>query len=156
MYKDINGKLQITLYKKPTDRQSYLHANSEHLRSLKGSIPYSQALRITRICSRNSEFEAHINTIKDQFVKRGYEKSLIENQTKKVAKLDRSVLLAEQNKSKNASCLPLSVTFNRKTSKHKKHTSTNTGMTLVKNRFNIRRDISTSPNTSILWKSKPQ
>ena len=29
MYKDINNKLQITLCKKPTDRQSYLHAKSE-------------------------------------------------------------------------------------------------------------------------------
>ena len=66
--------------KKPADRQSYLHANSEHRRSLKENIPYSQALRVKRICSINSEFEAHINTIKDQFVKRGYEKTLIENQ----------------------------------------------------------------------------
>ena len=40
MYENIN-KLQTTLYKGPTDRQSYLHANSEHPRSLKESIPYS-------------------------------------------------------------------------------------------------------------------
>ena len=102
VYKDINNKLQTTLYKKPTDRQSYLHANLEHPRSLKESVPYTQALRVKRICSTNSEFEAHINTIKDQFVKRGYEKTLIENHIEKVAKLDRSVLLAEQNKSKKA------------------------------------------------------
>ena len=38
VYKDINNKLQITLCKKPTDRQSYLHANSEYPRSLKESI----------------------------------------------------------------------------------------------------------------------
>ena len=41
LYKDINNKLQTTLYKKPTDRQSYLHANSKHPRSLKGNIAYS-------------------------------------------------------------------------------------------------------------------
>ena len=58
MYKDINNKLKATLYKKPTDRQSYLHGNSEHPRSLKESIPYSQALRLKRTCSANSEFEA--------------------------------------------------------------------------------------------------
>ena len=48
---------------------------------------------------------AHINTIKDQFTKRGYKGTLIENQIEKVAKLDRSVLLAKQNKSKKTSCL---------------------------------------------------
>ena len=52
-----------------------------------------------------------VKTMKDQFVRRGYEKTLIENQIEKVAKFDRSVLLAEQNK--KASCLPLSVTYNR-------------------------------------------
>ena len=60
VYKEINNKLQTTLYKKPTDRQSYLHANSEHPRSLKESIRYSQALRVKRICSTNSAFEARI------------------------------------------------------------------------------------------------
>ena len=79
----------------------------EHPRSLKERIPQSQALLIIRICSTNSEFEVHINTIKDQFVKRGYEKTLTENQIEKVSKLDRSVLLAEKSKSKKASCLPL-------------------------------------------------
>ena len=34
------------------------------------------------------------------------------------------------------------------TSKHKKHTSTT--LELVKNRFNIRGDIPTKPNTSVL------
>ena len=38
--------------------------------------------------------------MKDQFVRCGYEKTLIENQIEKVAKFDRSVLLAEQNKNK--------------------------------------------------------
>ena len=64
------------------------------------------------IGSTNSEFEAHINTIENQFLKRGYEKILIENQIEKVAKLDRSVFL--RNKiSEKASCFPLSVTYNR-------------------------------------------
>ena len=68
MYKDVSNKLQT----KPTDHQSYLHANSEHPRSLKENIAYSQALRVKRSCSTNFEFEAHMNTITDQFVKRGY------------------------------------------------------------------------------------
>ena len=68
----INYKQHFTI--KPTDRQSYLQANLEQPRSLKESIPYSQALRVKIICSTNSKFQTHINTIKDQFVKREYEK----------------------------------------------------------------------------------
>ena len=37
VYKYINNKLQRLLYKKPTDRQSYLHAIPENPRSLKES-----------------------------------------------------------------------------------------------------------------------
>ena len=109
LYKDINNKLQAALYIKPTSRQRYLHANLEHPRSLKESIPYSQALLVKRICSTNPEFETLINTVEDQFIKCGYKKTLIENQIEKVVKLD----LVEQNKSNKASCLSLSVTYNR-------------------------------------------
>ena len=95
----------------PTDRRSYLPANSEHSRSLKESISYSQTLRVKRICSTNSEFKPHVNIIKYQFVKRRYDKTLIENQIEKVARLDGSVLFASQNKSEKASCLVLSVNY---------------------------------------------
>ena len=64
VYKDINNKLRITLYIKPTDHQSHLHADLEPHRSLKESMSYSQVQRVKRIYSTNSEFEAHFNTIK--------------------------------------------------------------------------------------------
>ena len=90
------------------------HSIKKQARSLKESIvARKKALRVKRIFYTNFEFEAHINTIKDQLVKGGYEKTLIENQIEKVATLDRSVLLAEQNKGKKTSYLPLSVTYNR-------------------------------------------
>ena len=37
--KDKNNTLQRTLYLKQTDQQSYLHAHSDHPKSLKVSIP---------------------------------------------------------------------------------------------------------------------
>ena len=37
--------LETTLYRKPTHEQAVLHAKTEQPRSLKSSIPYSQALR---------------------------------------------------------------------------------------------------------------
>ena len=52
IYTDKNNTLQTTLYRKPSDQQSYLHALSDHPKSLKRSIRYSQALRIKTICSK--------------------------------------------------------------------------------------------------------
>ena len=103
LYKYVNKKLQTTLYEKPTDCQSCLHRNSENPISWKESIAYSQVLGVKIICSTNSEFETHINTMKDQFLKSGYK--LVKNQIEKAKKLDRSVLHVEQNNSRKASCL---------------------------------------------------
>ena len=87
VYKDNNNNLQTNnlqiFYKKPNDHQTYLHANSEHPRSLNGSIAYSLALPIKRICCTKSEFKIHIKTLKYQFIKRGYEKTVVENQINK-------------------------------------------------------------------------
>ena len=39
------------IYRKQTDRQNFLHINSEHLISLKNSILYRQILRVKHTCS---------------------------------------------------------------------------------------------------------
>ena len=51
LYKDENNNIPTTLYRKPTDQQAFLHAKLEQPRSIKGSIPYSQALKLKTICS---------------------------------------------------------------------------------------------------------
>ena len=45
-YKDQQQKIQTAVFHKPTDQQTYLYAQSNQYKSLKDSIPYSQALRI--------------------------------------------------------------------------------------------------------------
>ena len=55
-----NSKLYTKIYRKQTDCQTFLNINSEHAKSLKISIPYSQALRIKRICSKTTDFEHHL------------------------------------------------------------------------------------------------
>ena len=93
IYKSSNGKLQTTLYTKPTDRQSYLHSKSYHPNSCKQSIAYSQALRIKRICSDPLEFEKHSTKLSSKLTERGYNPKLIEKQINKARDSNRQDLL---------------------------------------------------------------
>ena len=49
VYKDQQHKIQATIFRKPTDQQTYLHAQSNFPKSLQDSIPYTQALHIKTI-----------------------------------------------------------------------------------------------------------
>ena len=103
--------IQTTIYRKQTDRQNYLHARSEHPKLLKDSMPYSQALRIKRICSSQQEFLNHTAKIINQFQKRGHDRSLIEQQINKANLQERKQLLNEKKK-ETAKNIPLSFKYN--------------------------------------------
>ena len=102
--------IQTTIYRKQTDRQNYLHARSEHPKLLKDSMPYSQALRIKRICSSQQEFLNHTAKIINQFQKRGHDRSLIEQQINKANLQERKQLLNEKKK-ETAKNIPLSFKY---------------------------------------------
>ena len=55
LYKDKNDHFQTTLYKKPTNRQNYLHSKSEHPYALKKSMAFTQVLRINRTSSHENK-----------------------------------------------------------------------------------------------------
>ena len=63
VYKDHKNRLQATLYKKPTNHQDYLHTKPAHPLSLRKSIPYSEALRIKRVCSTFNEYKKYSNDL---------------------------------------------------------------------------------------------
>ena len=111
VYIDQQNKLQTTLFRKSSDRQNFLNAKSEHPYSLKKSIPYSQALRIRRICSTFQEYHSHSRKLIEQFVNKGYKKDVVTQQIQKVEQLNRKLLLHQQKHDKQ--CIPLSVTYGR-------------------------------------------
>ena len=53
------GKLSAALHIKPTDCHQYLHYSSRHPEHTKRSIVYSQLLCVSRICSRENDFNRH-------------------------------------------------------------------------------------------------
>ena len=82
--KIIDRKIFTDLHIKATDRHQYLHYTLSHPYHIKWSIVYSQALRVSRICSFENNFIRHWNELKSFFLKRGYPKTLIDTEVSKV------------------------------------------------------------------------
>ena len=78
------GKLSTGLHIKVTDCHQDLHCSSGHPEHKKWSTVYSQLLRVSRICSRENDFNRHKSNMKIWFQKRGYTENIIENKMKKV------------------------------------------------------------------------
>jgi hypothetical protein len=91
---DENHRLYTTLYCKPTDSHSYLLYSSHHPMHLKNSLPYSQLLRVRRICSRQTDFDQNALMICSHFIKRGYPLEIVQTALLKARRLDRKTLLA--------------------------------------------------------------
>ena len=88
--KNENGTLCTTISKKPSDRRNFLHYKSTHPKALKDSIPYSQTLRIKRICSKTSEAIKQLKDLKDTFIKRGYQSKILHHHFEKSTGVDRN------------------------------------------------------------------
>ena len=80
-----NGTLDSNVHVKPTDRHQYLLYSSSHPEHTKRSITFSQILRVSRISSREKDFQDfHCLRIRSWFLKRKYPEKLIDKEMKKV------------------------------------------------------------------------
>ena len=68
VYLNTDGSLDVDLYSKPTDSHNYLLDTSAHTSNCKSSLPYSQFLRIHRICSSLDNFEKHSKILAQHFL----------------------------------------------------------------------------------------
>ena len=74
------NQLVTNLHVKPTDTHQYLHTSSCHLSHCKNSIPFSQTLRLNRICSENKFFDKQWNELEVWLKERGYSDKLVRRQ----------------------------------------------------------------------------
>ena len=88
-----DGTLWIDLYTKPTDAHNYLRFESSHPFHTRKSLPYSQFLRIRRICSNTSDFLRHSILLKSYFLDRGYPYDLLEDAFIRTLTQNRHTLL---------------------------------------------------------------
>jgi len=87
-------KIETDLFVKETDTHQFLHFSSCHPFHTKKGIPYSQALRMRRICSTNESFSKRTSDLKDWLYARGYEKTLVDSQVDRASSLNREQILA--------------------------------------------------------------
>ena len=93
-----NGRIETQIYSKPTDTHSYLLPTSCHAPHTFKSIPYSQAIRIRRICSTPETTNTHLCSLTHHLTDRGYNPTHISDQIDKAKLLDRTSLLTYKQK----------------------------------------------------------
>ena len=105
-----NNKLKKDVYQEPTDWHPYLEYTSAHPSHFKTSIPYSQALRLRRICNDQETLKKRIWQYTDYFVACGYRRSFVKKEMEKVLKIDRKNALKKKEKRKE-SHIPLVMSY---------------------------------------------
>ena len=88
--------LYTDLYCKPTDSHNYLLYNSAHPKHLKNSLPYSQLLRLRRICTKIEDFDRNALNLNSHFLRRQYPPTLIQEAIAKARSRNREDLLNPQ------------------------------------------------------------
>ena len=104
-----NG-LCTSVHYKPTDSHSYLLYSSSHPSHVKNSIPYSQFLRLRRLCSEDSDFSLKSEEMCEFFDKRGYPASVVEAGHHRAQQIDRQSALQTSQK-ENSNRIPFTLTF---------------------------------------------
>ena len=109
-----NNKLNTKIYTKQNNRPRLLHIDPEHPKSLRCSVPYSQALQIQRICAASKDFERHCSKLKNWFPEQGYNSELLAWYIKTVEKLDKDKLIKGNKKDTTINTrIQLAIIFNR-------------------------------------------
>ena len=105
------NKLVTDLFTKPTDTHPLLHRTSCHPSHTKNGIPYSQALRIRRICSEETFFDKRVGDLKTWLLARGYKENEVDSQVARVRLKNRVALLDTNPQAKDDTRILLEITY---------------------------------------------
>ena len=100
---------QVCHYK-PTDSHSYLLYSSSHPSHIKDSIPYSQFLRLSRLCSEDSDCNSKCDEMSNFFSERGYPDNILSKALNRVQNVNRESVL-KPSASNNEEQIPFTLTF---------------------------------------------
>ena len=71
------NKITTSSHYKPTNTHNYLHYKSSHPPPCKNAIPYSQFVRLRRICSDQEDYNTKSNEMASYFKARGYPSEIV-------------------------------------------------------------------------------
>ena len=71
------NRLRTSVHYKPTDSHSYLLYTSSHPRHCLSSIPFSQFLRLRRLCSDDDDFKQQCEIMRTFFINRNYPANIV-------------------------------------------------------------------------------
>ena len=99
-----------SVHYKPTNSHSYLLHSSSHPPHVKNSIPYSQFLRLRRLCSDDTDFSAKADEMRHFFAERNYPNSVVTDALERVHNISRETAL-KPSESKSEDRIPLTITY---------------------------------------------
>ncbi len=101
IFKDNEGKLHTTIFRKETDRNAILRADRFNPSWLTDNIPFGQFQRLKRIYDKEEDFDIKAQDMIQRFKERGYKNSVIENAYYKAKNINRDELLVQRQKLHN-------------------------------------------------------
>ena len=100
--KIVNRKIILDLFRKPTDRNMYLLPSSCHPPHQTSNIPFSLAMRITRICTEPDTRDQRHEELKDLLTERNYPSGMVEAAIVKAKAIPRHIALKQVIKNKQS------------------------------------------------------
>ena len=112
--------ITTSVYYKPTDAHSFLLYTSSHPQACRDSLPFSQLLRLRRLCSEDNDFLDRAHEMLDFFRQRLYPENVLTSAMHRVLKIARQEALSHQRASSNSDRVKLVLTFHPHSSLIKK------------------------------------
>ena len=92
-----DSELSTSIYYKPTDSHSFLSYSSSHPVQCKNAIPYSQLLRLRRLCSDTVTYNEEKTRMLDFFRDRGYPEATLKKAENRMVHITRDQALKKKD-----------------------------------------------------------
>ena len=106
-----DNSISATIFYKETDSHNYLNYTSSHPPSCKNSIPYSQYLRLRRLCSDDVDFESRLTEMRNFFVSSGYPTAVLDDALSRISTVSRQNALLPVHNQTATDRVPLVITY---------------------------------------------